>query len=266
MTSVPVEYGKRGVQLLYILICPAFFFIFTISYKPFGMWEHLSMGRDMFYESAGIMTAIVLGTILVLRTIFYLIFKAGGRNILGFIFWCFGEMVVAAYFLALYTHFASGAGGLYFEEVAECLKYSCLILVYPYAIISASIAIVALTSDKPAAEKPGIVRFLDSAKKLRLAVAREAILFIEACENYVEIYYKDEGGVKKYQLRGSMRSIEALVEKNGLYRCHRSYFVNPAHIKALRKERGDKILIELDVPCKSLPVSKKCYSDLSERI
>ena len=266
MTRVPSIYGNIFSQLLYIFICPTFFFLFSIVYHPFGMLEHLEMGRSLFFVNTALLTAIIFVTLLLTRTGFLFVFRSGGRHLLGFIFWCIGEMVVCAYFMALYIYLAGGAEGNYFEQVAVCLEYSCLILIYPYAMVSFPLALSAACSDMKVREKSGTVRFLDSSKKLRLAVVREAILFIEANENYVEIHYLDDNGVKMYQLRSSMRSIEPLVEKNGLCRCHRSYFVNPSHIKALRRERADKIILELDAPCKSIPVSLKFYSDISEKI
>ena len=64
-----------------------------------------------------------------------------------------------------------------------------------------------------------------------------------------------------------MKSIEELCAEFGLLRCHRSYYVNPVHIKALRKERDGVILAELDVDmAQDVPVTKRYYDALSDRI
>lgn len=265
MKRLPYQFGKLSSQLIYIGACSVFFFLFSIIYQPFGMWEHLQMGRDLFYANAALMMSIVAGSLFIMRSIFQLAFRGLGSNWIIYIFWCLAEMSVISYFLALFLHLRIGEG-LYFEQVAVCFEYSCLILVYPYVITTAIMALVFRTEEKKVAEKPGTVRFVDSSKKLKLAIVRDAVLYIAANENYVEIHYLDEGGVKKYQLRASMRSIEPLAEKNSFYRCHRSYFVNPSHIKALRKERGDQILVELDAAGIAIPVSKKYYGELSELI
>ena len=60
-----------------------------------------------------------------------------------------------------------------------------------------------------------------------------------------------------------MKRIEELCEKNGIVRCHRSYFVNKTHIKALQKDK-DNIYAILDEPAtERIPVSKNYYDHLS---
>ena len=113
-------------------------------------------------------------------------------------------------------------------------------------------------------EQKTLVRFLDEYKKVRLVIDRQAILFIRADENYVIIHYLDHDENKKFVLRSSMRSLEPLAERHGLVRCHRSYFINPRHIKLVRKDSEGQILAELDtVGYDPIPVSRNYYQNLS---
>ena len=99
---------------------------------------------------------------------------------------------------------------------------------------------------------------------MRLVIDRQAILFIRADENYVIIHYLDHDENKKFVLRSSMRSLEPLAERHGLVRCHRSYFINPRHIKLVRKDSEGQILAELDtVGYDPIPVSRNYYQNLS---
>ena len=61
-----------------------------------------------------------------------------------------------------------------------------------------------------------------------------------------------------------MRGIEELMDKHGIIRCQRSYFVNPRHVTVLRKDKEGFIQAELDVNCKPVPVSPKYYEILSQ--
>ena len=261
MKRIPRQFEKIWVQCLYVGVCALFFFLFSIVYVPFDMFDRLSMGRGLFYSNVAILTAIVFGVILIFRCIFYLGFRSLGHSWISYIFWCFLELIILTFFLALFINLRAHDGTVYFADVARCLQYSVLILMYPYVIIT--ILVATLCADKPGEEKQNTIRFLDSSHKFKLAVVRDAILYIGANENYVEIHYLDESGVRKYQLRSTMKAIEPIAEKNLLRRCHRSYFVNPTHVKALRKERDGQMSIELDTAGISIPVSKKYYSELA---
>jgi len=101
---------------------------------------------------------------------------------------------------------------------------------------------------------------------VKIVLLKDAILYVQADENYVKVHYLDNGRVKSYSLRSTMRAIAPLMEQFGLFRCQRSYYVNLSHIVALRKDPNDIILAELDVQNIAIPVSRKVYHALSERL
>jgi DNA-binding LytR/AlgR family response regulator len=50
-------------------------------------------------------------------------------------------------------------------------------------------------------------------------------------------------------------------------RCHRSFYINPAHVKVLRKDRDGIMYAELDADdVRHIPVSKKYYDHLSDML
>ena len=57
-----------------------------------------------------------------------------------------------------------------------------------------------------------------------------------------------------------------IMEHYGFFRCHRSYFVNLAHIVALRRDRDDVFSAELDVPGTVLPISRHVYQELTQKL
>ena len=62
-----------------------------------------------------------------------------------------------------------------------------------------------------------------------------------------------------------MKAVDELCLSNGLVRCHRSYYVNPSHIKVLRKDREGVVFAILDVDdVIDIPVSRKYYNSLSD--
>ena len=265
MNALPALFRKYSTQLWYIVFSAVFFFAFMVAYRPFGTEEAFEMGRDLFIVNVAILSCIVLVTLLVLRTLYFLLSDYLCKNWWQYIGWIMLEFICLTYFFALYLFLMGGRTMPYFEQVAYCLQYTFLTLMYPYFGITIVCVVVAL-QQQPAARDRETVRFMDSNRQVKIVLLKDAILYVQADENYVKVHYLDNGKVKNYSLRTTMRAIEPLMEQFGLFRCQRSYYVNLSHIVALRKDPNDIILAELDVQNISIPVSRKVYHALSERL
>ena len=66
-------------------------------------------------------------------------------------------------------------------------------------------------------------------------------------------------------IRDADGAVERIVEGKGLFRCHRSYLLNPEHVKALSKGKEGMIEAEMDVDCTPIPVSKRYYDSLASQ-
>jgi DNA-binding LytR/AlgR family response regulator len=152
----------------------------------------------------------------------------------------------------------------YFHMVGQCFFNLFIILIYPYIILNLAFAYVAKIEENTIYDD-SLMRFLDNTKKLKLMIAASAVLYVEADENYVHVRYLEGERLKDYALRASMKSLEELMQKHGLVRCQRSYYINPQHIKVLRRDKEGLISAELDVANqKPIPVSPKYYDSLSK--
>ena len=248
-------------QTIFILGIPAFFIDFSLAYEPFDIHDYLSMGRNLFTVNIPIISAIIFGCLLSMRTLYYYLVPYMDINWGKYALWCCGETVTISCFSALYICLRNGNIG-YFETLGRSLWYMYGILWIPYTLFSLLLANMSPHAYK--AEDMGIIRFRDSSHKERLVIDSQSILYIEAEENYVRIHYLDGDKVKNYVLRNSMKSLEQLAEKHGIIRCQRSYYVNPSHIKVLRKDKDGILLAELDARAeKSIPVSKTYYERIS---
>lgn len=265
MKKLPEIFGSLGANIAYILSLTLFFFFFVPVFRPFEMREALDMGKDLFFFNVTLMMCIILGTLLVTRTTFFLLFKHLGKNWWGYVGVCLFELTALVYLEAMYLTLMSDDDVAYFTQVAICLQYIILILLIP--IIGQTFVLLIISkADKPIPQSPAVVRFLDSKKQVKFAISRDAVLYISAEENYIRIHYFDESGLKDYLLRSSMSAIAPLAEKHGFCRCHRSYYVNPSHIKALIKEKTEQISIELGSSGIKIPVSRIYYPDISKKI
>lgn len=265
MRKLPEIFGSWGANLAYVLSLTLFFFFFVPTFRPFEMVDTLDFGRGLYFFNVSMMACIIFLTLLVTRTIFFLLFKYLGKSWWGYVGLCIFEMTAINYLEALYLTLMSQGAVAYFTEVAICLQYSFLILLIP-AIGETFVLMVISKIEKPAVQSTTIVRFYDKKKQVKFAIARDALMYISAEENYIRIHYIDDSGIKDYLLRSSMAAIAPLAAKHGLVRCHRSYYVNPSHIKALIKDKSNQISVELASSGINIPVSRVYYPDLSKRI
>lgn len=269
MRNLSKVFFRWPAVILFMLITPAFFLTFSLVYNPFGILDFLDMDRDLATLNISILFAIILVLEAGMRTAFHFFIYAKRFTRTLYMAWCVVELLVICLFCSLYVSLVSGGDYPYFDALFRyCLPYTFLILVYPYVIISLALGVAGAreSAEDKETDDSAMIRFYDVYKKPKLLIAVSSILYIKADENYVNIWYMDNGRAVKYSLRAPMTSIEESCIRHGLVRCQRSYFVNPSHVTILRKENG-WIYADLDmhgVP--SIPVSKRYYDTLSNML
>lgn len=265
MNGTPRIMWKLPVQCWFFVGIPFFFLLFNVFYRPFGIEEWLNMGSGLFYFNITIMMCIVMGSMVLTRLAMFFLRRVLSHRWLTYAALCLLEAIIVSAFLALFVTLMSGESG-YFIQLAKCIELFLSTAFFPYIIISLSLIVYAQENSVNGVEDAALVRFNDSNKQLKFVVADSAILFIAAEENYIRIHYQDGDDEKNYLLRSTMTAVESVATKAGLVRCQRSYYINPSHVKALRKETNGAISAELDIKGIVLPVSKKAYPELSSRI
>ena len=263
MTKIPASLLSVVTMLVHIIAIPVFYLGYILIYESRWMMSFLDAGNgDVF--NALMLTCILIGILCASRIPMTAVRKQIHMSWWKYALWSFAEVFVFSCFAALYMALVYGTYG-YFPALGKCLQLSFAILPYPYIIFSLLFALIR-PDEKEAAEED-LVRFADSTGRLKLVIAHDVILYVEAQENYVSIHYMEGEKQKEYSLRQSMRGIEELMEKHGIIRCQRSYFVNPRHVKVLRRDKEGMIQAELDIiNAKPVPVSPKYYEQLSKML
>ena len=263
MTQVPRLYRRFMPQLIHMLLLPLFFFVFILVYHPFELTAYF--GDSFFGVHVTVLSCIVFVSILVTRLLYY--FLPLKLNYALYIVWCFGEVLFASLFAALYIWLIKLDSGAYFDILSRCFEFIVFTLAIPYSILALSIKIYDMNNQKSEPSVSNRMRFYDVNRNLKLVAMADTILYIGAEENYINIYYTDNGKVKCYVLRNSMRSVDELCLTNGLVRCHRSFYINPSHVRVLRKDKEGYVSAELDVDdVRDIPVSKTYYNNLAEKL
>ncbi len=267
MSSVNNRITGGTSTILHSLIVPLFFLFFTIFYKPYNIHSLLDMEHAGFTFNATILFCIVLVSTVITRASLFLIGRKKNISTQIYFGWCIAEMIIAALFSSLYITLMLKGPASFFEVAGTSIIYTLTTLVYPYALLWLKYEI--LTKNRQIDNTPdenSLIRFYDEYKKLRLVIARDAVLFIKSEENYVNIHYLDHEKNKKFTLRSSMKALEETLTRHGLIRCHRSYFINPDYIKIVHRNSAGVIVAELNKPnCDTIPISRK-YQDVITKL
>jgi len=263
MTKTPSSIVSVTTLLIHVFGLPVFFLGFILIYGSAWIDRFLDTGLGVVFNTL-MLTSILTGIIIGSRVSMYFVGREWRMSWWQYALWSFGEVFVFSCFAALYMALVYGTYG-YFPALGECLRLSFAVLSYPYIIAALLIALIRPDEEQVAEED--LVRFADSTGRLKLVIAHDVILFIEAQENYVSIHYLEGEKVKEYSLRQSMRGIEELMSRHGIIRCQRSCFVNPRHVKVLRRDKEGFIQAELDITnARPVPVSPKYYEQLSKML
>ena len=110
------------------------------------------------------------------------------------------------------------------------------------------------------------IEFRDNNGNLRLTLSAADILYIESQDNYVKINYILDDKLESYLLRCRTRDVEELLKDREFCRCHRSYIVNPRHVRTFYSGSTRGRLV-LDVQkSKEIPVSSTYFQALEQML
>lgn len=264
MTVIPRIFRQFIPQLLHVIVLPVFFCLFALIYEPFGLRQFI--GDDWYEVHVIIISCILLVSTILCRLLYY--FLPLKLNYSLYAFWSIGEVFFASFFVALYLMEVLHKSAVYFSIVSFSFKFLLLTLVIPYIILALSMIIAEFRRkvNEPD-EKELRMRFYDDKHNLKLVLQPSSVLYISAEINYVNIYYVDNDKVRNYILRSSMKALDEICQDNGLLRCHRSYYINPKHVKVLRKDKDGIVYAELDArDVMNIPVTKRYYDRLSDML
>ena len=273
MDRIPDTYFERSILMSYILLIPIYSFFFLIGFKPFHIDLLLNVDINQLAFRSAIMASIEIVVTLISRLAMMLTNNRSPLSHNQFVMWEFIEALAIVMFCTLFIWLIGKRTQPYFSLLPNMFLISMSILLFPYIIVSlvaelndrnmtirqqAQEITESVSQQQDNIESP--VHFRDIQNNLKLVVASNLILYIEAENNYVSIAYMNSEKLVKYQLRNTMKNIEEECVNNNLARCHRSFFINLRHVRLIKKE-SDGMFAELDHPgAMRIPISKT-YSD-----
>lgn len=263
MSKIPTFLSSWRAMLLHALALPIFFLVFILFYESEWMITFLESDSNKVVFNALMLFSILIGVVLISRSIMIGAHTRLCASWWHYTLWSLAEMIIFSCFAALYMALMHGDYG-YFPALGQCIKLTFTILPYPYLLLA---LLLAYTKPDEQQNEEQLIRFTENTGRLKLVIASDVLVYVEAQENYVHIHYMEGDTQKEFSLRQSMRGIEELMEKHGIVRCQRSYFVNPKHVTVLRRDKEGIIQAELDIHgMKAVPVSPKYYDQLSKML
>jgi len=256
---------KKNIVRL-VLFTAGFALLFINFYEPFGVryWFNIPWWKLLLYSSAVILTGVLV--VVISRVLMF--YTTRGRfwlNYWHYINWVLSEVFFMALFYTLFEILIFGDDREFGVLLKLSVQNTALVLLLPYSAmwLYFSNREKKLQLDKlTQGELPAIVTsnsmipFHDEKDVLRISVKQDNLLYLEASDNYVNIYYLNKGKISKYLLRNTLKKMENLFEKTEIVRCHRSYMVNFDKVKVIRKEK-EGLQLELDLPSViDIPVSR----------
>jgi hypothetical protein len=111
-----------------------------------------------------------------------------------------------------------------------------------------------------------VIHFASDYQKDSLALKASSLLFIRSANNYIDVFWKEDSGIKNQMVRCSMTNAEEIVkEYKFIFKCHRSFIVNVNYIERFEgNSQGYRLFFEnIHFP---IPVSKNSATKLKELI
>lgn len=105
--------------------------------------------------------------------------------------------------------------------------------------------------------KDKTIPFVSLTSRDKLNLPGSGVVMIRSADNYVEIFYYDETGLKRKMLRNTLKNIEyQLMNRSNFLRCHRTCIVNINFAKDL-KRKYNSYLLELEGMDEPIAVSRQ---------
>lgn len=178
----------------------------------------------------------------------------------------------------LYSFLLSGSETFRWEDLRRFIVYTISIGIFPLTVsglitlnrnqrrneelaskIQEKKLIIKATSDKR-------ISLPSLNEHEELLVEADHLLYLEAMENYVAVFFKNDLEVRRKMLRNTLKAVKDSLPENDFLQCHRSFIVN---LNLVQEVEGNAQGLKLGLKNfkeKKIPVSRKYISVLKERI
>ena len=254
-------------SLLTIFYVGIFVGLFLFLIRPFsieGPWA------DLAWASAGFgAVTVVFGWLFEFATRYAFKIKTHGPS------WTLGKWMLISTALVvwialgnyLFVNWLMDWRAMGYFSFLRMIGYTSLIGIFPVALSGILIQLRETQKNeesasdisenlKPSVEANHLVVALEPENGAELRIDASNLRFVEAMQNYVTVWFVQNGELQKEVLRTTLTATEKQLENTDVIRCHRSYLVNVDCIETVSgNAQGLKLKLR-DVTDVEVPVSR----------
>lgn len=264
----PAYFLTRRNTVIQVLFTTLFAFVFINIYRPFGASEWYDVTWWLFSLASGLLVLAGMLVVLVSRLIMFWVKRTHPISVLYYVFMVAGEVVFMGALYAVLELVVLGNVRPFARLVYMAVQNTSLILLIPYTI---SLLFFAWQEKKMSLEelinqirrKAYFIPFHDENGVLRITLKSSDLVYLEASDNYVVIHYQAGEKMKTYLIRNTLKRLETQLDGFSLVRCHRSYMVNVARVKMMKREKGVFNLWMDDTGTITIPVSRSYAAEMA---
>jgi hypothetical protein len=273
------EAGTKRV--LTAILFGLFIFLFLYLFRPFGLHElPFNEAPFIIVGYGAICTGVILFNHFILPTFFPFLRDETRWNVLKEILmtlWTISAIGIAnmIYTNYFFEHTFSIVSFVFFQGVTFMVAFfpvTFTIMMKQMILLRRNIAETEKISNNLNYKKrlqgvpDAIVEIVSENKKENFNLKVCDILYITSADNYVEVYFLDEGVVKSKLIRTSLKSArENLKLYTAFYRCHRAWIVNLDQVKRVTgNSQGYRLILNYgDI---EIPVSRNLNEEITNRL
>lgn len=252
-----------------ILFTAAFALVFINIYAPFGVntWYNVTKLQLLLYSSGLILTGILV--MVISRIIMFRVSHKHRLSYLQYGVWEVMEIVSMALVYTLLKIFFLHEKSDLLDDFMNSLQITALVIIIPFIITilyfswqdkTRKLETLEQLKEENPAKTAKLLPFYDEKGVMRFSMLPSNILYLEAADNYVTIYFLDKQKMSHYLIRNSLKNLEEYLAGYTFVRCHRSFIVNFDKVKLVRKEK-DGLKLEIDAPVELVIPISKTYSE-----
>lgn len=258
-----------------------FIFLFLVLFQPFGINQWEVPNKALVLAGYGAITFVVVffNSVLV-EMIFKNWFKEQNWKVWKEIFWSLWHILLIGTANLLYSKWQVG----FSLTLTNFLMYQWITLIVgiiPVGLITlwnynrlqkknleAALQLTKVINTEPTIqqEKQQMVTLAGENTKENIQLDLDALLYMEAADNYIEVVWLTNTELQKKLLRNTLKNMEdQLSPESHIFRCHRSYLVNLRKVISVSgNSQGYKL--HLSGTDELIPVSRSLNEIIRERI
>ena len=266
--KIPAYHTAKSNIVRHILFTALFALVFINIYAPFGVetWFRFTQLQLLFYSSLLILIGVLV--VVISRVLMYHHCKKKALYLASYLAWVAAEILIMAFVYTILLKYIVDDPRDTITMLKKTVQVTALVLLLPYAMLWLYFALreksklLARISDPTTEHFARMIAFHDEKGELKFSLKKEDLIYLEAADNYVVIYYSDQNKLSRFMIRNTLKKLLVEGPSSGLVRCHRSYAINPERIKIIRKEK-DGLHLEMDHEQKiSIPVSRTYITEV----